>query len=395
MKIKLPTEWKIMRIQDFAEVITGGTPSTMKKEYWENGTIPWLPSGDLKNKPIKEAHTFITNEGLRNSNARMMPKQTVVIALTGATTGQTGILELEASANQSVTGILPSKEHVPKYLFYFLQSQRKKILSESYGGAQPHISQGYVKNLEVILPPIRIQEKIAVILEQTERAKEIRRTADDLTKDLLKAIFLEMFGDPIRNTKKIPLTKISHICDVKTGGTPDRAETSYWKNGTIPWVKTTEVKENTINETEEFITEEGLNNSNATIFPKNSIIIAMYGQGVTRGKVAKLGIDSATNQACAVLLPSEKYVPEYLLYFLKISYLKLRNLGRGGNQPNLNLTLVKQFDVLLPPKQLQVKFADLVKKTTELQTKQAKSRKYLDDLFDNLKQKAFNGELTC
>jgi len=221
MKTELLEKWKTKKIKDFTQVITGGTPTTVKKEYWENGTIPWLPSGDLKNKPIDKAHIFITEEGLKNSSAKIMPKKTVVIALTGATTGQTGILEIEATANQSVTGILPSKEHDPKYLFYFLQTQRPKILNESYGGAQPHISQGYVKNIEVVLPPINEQKNIGSILEKAEKVKEMRKEADELTNEFVKATFLEMFGDPVKNQKKWELKPFEYFAEIDTKMTTD------------------------------------------------------------------------------------------------------------------------------------------------------------------------------
>lgn len=137
--------WTKVKLGDVCQIVTGGTPSTSVSEYWENGTIPWLPSGMCQNTIIDRADTFITEAGLKNSAAKMMPVNTVVIALTGATTGKVGILKIEACANQSVTGILPSAEFDYEFLFYYLMYSRTKILEDSYGGAQKHISQGYVK----------------------------------------------------------------------------------------------------------------------------------------------------------------------------------------------------------------------------------------------------------
>lgn len=117
---------EIIKIKDFTEVITGGTPSTTKNEYWEKGNIPWLNSGELNQDIVNHSRNYITELGLKNSSTRLMPKDTVLIALTGTTTGKVGYLTFEACANQSVTGILPSKKHLPKYLYYFLNSIRKK-----------------------------------------------------------------------------------------------------------------------------------------------------------------------------------------------------------------------------------------------------------------------------
>src|ERR1035437_2955968 len=105
-----------IKVSDFAEVITGGTPSTTVKEYWEGGTIPWLNSGELNKKYIYQSKNFITASGLKSSSTRLMPPETVLIALTGATTGLSALTKIEACANQSVTGILPSKNHNSDYL---------------------------------------------------------------------------------------------------------------------------------------------------------------------------------------------------------------------------------------------------------------------------------------
>ena len=107
---------KYLRIEDFAEVTTGGTPATKVKAYW-NGDIPWLNSGELNRGVIDSSSNFITKQGLSNSATKMMPIDTVLIALTGATTGVTALLKIKACANQSVTGILPSQHHIPKYLY--------------------------------------------------------------------------------------------------------------------------------------------------------------------------------------------------------------------------------------------------------------------------------------
>ena len=152
-----------------------------------------MPSGELKDCRISKANKFITKKGLESSAAKMMPVGTVLIALTGATTGQIGLLTIESTANQSVTGILPSKKHIPEYLFYYLQTIRKKVLNLSYGGAQKHISQGFVKNISVPLPPLETQKKIVALLVRAEKVKEIRNKVDKLTNDLLMSTFYEMF----------------------------------------------------------------------------------------------------------------------------------------------------------------------------------------------------------
>lgn len=137
---------------------------------------------------------------------------------------------------------------------------------------------------------------------------------------------------------------------VGSGGTPSRGNARFWQGGNIPWVKTTEVKYNTILETEEFITAEGLTNSAAKMLPVGTLLMAMYGQGVTRGKVAILGIEATCNQACATMNPLEdgEVDARYLFHFLTHRYEKIRGLAHGGQQQNLNLDIVRDLPVAFP-----------------------------------------------
>lgn len=156
--------------------------------------------------------------------------------------------------------------------------------------------------------------------------------------------------------KKKPLKDIGIIT---SGGTPSRKRLEYW-GGDIPWVTTGEIGTGFILKTHEHITEQGLANSAAKIFPKNTLLIALYGQGKTRGTVAKLGIAAATNQACAALLVSEKHDSNYIFYCLQNSYQKLRRLSNSGTQKNLNAELLKNFQINVPLKGEQQKIASIL-----------------------------------
>jgi restriction endonuclease S subunit len=126
-----------------------------------------------------------------------MPPNTVLIALTGATCGLSALSKIEACANQSVTGILPSKNHVPEYLFHYLRTQRQRILDKAWGNAQPHISQAFVKDFRVPLPSLPDQLHIANLLSKAENLIAQRKESIRLLDEFLKSTFLEMFGDPV------------------------------------------------------------------------------------------------------------------------------------------------------------------------------------------------------
>ncbi|WP_343656159.1 restriction endonuclease subunit S [Paraburkholderia caribensis] len=144
------------------------------------------------------------------------------------------------------------------------------------------------------------------------------------------------------------LKQLGELSSVSAGGTPSRSNANYW-GGDIPWITTTEIDFRLITESEQFITSIGLKNSAAKLMPAGALLMALYGQGKTRGKVGVLGFEAATNQACAAIILKEGYSREYAFHYLASRYDEIRKLSNTGNQENLNGALVRSIPVLLPP----------------------------------------------
>ena len=142
--------------------------------------------------------------------------------------------------------------------------------------------------------------------------------------------------------------RLGKLASVTAGGTPSRANAKYW-NGDIPWITTTEVNYQTIDHAQQSITREGLNNSAAQLLPPGTLLMALYGQGKTRGRVSALRIEAATNQACAAISLTGDASSSFVFHFLTAQYEAIRNLSNTGNQENLNGSLVRSIPVLLPP----------------------------------------------
>lgn len=155
------------------------------------------------------------------------------------------------------------------------------------------------------------------------------------------------------------LSTVEEIASVSSGGTPSRNNDTYW-NGNIPWVTTSEVQFKTIKDTSEKITAEGLANSSAKLFPVDTILMAMYGQGKTRGQVAKLGIEASTNQACAAIVLHPGYEVDYYYQFLVSQYENIREMANKGGQENLSGGIVKSIQVPIPPLPEQRKIAAIL-----------------------------------
>lgn len=153
--------------------------------------------------------------------------------------------------------------------------------------------------------------------------------------------------------------ELGEICKVTSGGTPRRDEPSFW-DGEIPWVTTAEIKGGVIKSSAERITQAGINGSSAKIFPTNTVLVAMYGQGKTRGMSGILGLDASTNQACAAILPSKKLNPQFLFQYLNGKYEYLRSLSNLGGQQNLSGGIIKSLVVPIPPAYEQTKIVEIL-----------------------------------
>lgn len=153
--------WEEKTLGEVCETGAGGTPLKSHKEYYEGGTIPWLRSGEVDKKDIIISELCITPIGLKQSSARIFPKNTVLIAMYGATAGQVGILRFEASTNQAVCGILPNKKFIPEFLYYKFSAGKTDLIKQAVGGAQPNISQIKIKN--TLVPVLSISEQQSIV----------------------------------------------------------------------------------------------------------------------------------------------------------------------------------------------------------------------------------------
>ena len=279
---------------------------------------------------------------------------------------------------------------VPIDFDYFIQILRTEkfllqVKSLKSGGMKTRARYDFLKQFEIPVPPISEQKAIVQKYQDTiNEAEKLEKEANFLLNDShlyfdnllqiedIKPSFvsgvnfihyknIDLWGidknlcrKTIRN-KKYKTVPLENLCSVGSGGTPSRNHSEYYRDGNIPWIKTTEVIDEIISDTEEKITQKGLENSSAKLYEANSLIIAMYGQGKTRGRTAKLNVRATTNQACAVLYDiNESLVNiDYLWFYFQNEYERIRELASGNNQPNLNAGMIKTYPIVLPPLPVQ------------------------------------------
>lgn len=311
----------------------------------------------------------------------------------------------------------------------------------SQGINLPRVSPKVMDELFFPLPPLneqkRIVDKVERLLNKIDEAKqlieeaketfELRRAAildkafrGELTKkwrtintDVENAdlLYQKIKQHQVGKVKKInPITKdelryniptswkwvrLGDIFTITSGGTPKRTVPEYY-NGNIPWIKTGEIKWNYINDSEEHISPEGIANSSAKLLPRNTVLVAMYGQGLTRGRAAILNIEATCNQAVCALLPNEFVLPKYLFYFFMEGYQRFRQVAKGGNQENLSAAMISEFVFPLPPLEEQhaiVNILDSVLNREEEINKFIELEYKIEGIKQSILLKAFRGEL--
>ncbi|MCB5388336.1 restriction endonuclease subunit S [Blautia glucerasea] len=175
--LTFPEDFKVKTVSEFcAETKSGSTPSRINNEYWENGTISWVKSGEVHNNITLQTEEYITPLGLTESSTKLLPKDTVLMAMYGVTAGEVGYLAIEATTNQAICGMICRSKAEAAYLYFSLIQSQAKISRLSNGGAQDNLSKNFIDNIKIAVPPSEFIEKLnlaAIVEQMTLNTKEI------------------------------------------------------------------------------------------------------------------------------------------------------------------------------------------------------------------------------
>ena len=242
------------KLGDIAKTGSGGTPKSTVAEYYENGNIPWINSGELNNPFISTTSNFITQKGYDNSSAKLFPSQTVLLAMYGATAGKASLLEFEACTNQAICAIMPNQDILlPRFLKYKLDTMYNYLVGLSTGSARDNLSQDGIKALELCIPPLSEQKKIASVLSALDDKIALNKKMNQKLEAMAKRLYDYWFvqfdfpdknGHPYKTTggpmtynpslkRKIPAGwadgVLSDIANITMGQSPDGS--SYNEDG--------------------------------------------------------------------------------------------------------------------------------------------------------------------
>lgn len=379
--------WPLVKLGDLFKVTSGGTPSRRKPEYYENGTIPWIKTGDLHNKYVTSATEYITQEGLDGSSTRMYPKGTVLVAMYGATIGACSILDIDACTNQACAAFTPSEKVDINFLYYLLKQSKSTFVKAGSGGAQPNISATFLKEFKIPLPPLAEQKRIAAILDKADAIRRKRQQAINLADDFLRSVFLDMFGDPVTNPKGWEVYRMGDVIDFKGGHQPPKDTFIYEpKEG---YVRLIQIRDFKSDKYLTYIPEAKAKRH----FEKDDVMIARYGPPVFQ---ILRGLEGSYNVALMKAIPKGKILKSFIYYLLQVpAYhdVVVANSERTAGQTGVNLDLLNNFSLPLPPVSEQEK---IIKTMTKMEIAMKRFNKHgvcADDLFNSLSQKAFAGEL--
>ena len=366
---EIPKNKRIIRNKYLLEYTKGKLPT---ETNFDNEGFPYIGATDLdSNEPYK---TYTRDEILPDSC-----DSDLLVLWDGARAGMCGTHKI-GKVSSTIMRIRELNCTIYRpFLYWYYKGFENYMCQRVNGTTIPHMNRKYIEEIQMIDWTVQEQRRIvdyldrkcsqidAIIARQQEvieklKAYKLSVITEAVTKGLnpdapMKNSGIEWIGE-IPEHWQAP--KIKYLATIASGGTPDRSHPEYW-NGSINWAKTGELKNSELYETEEKITELALENSSAKVFNIDTILVAMYGQGKTRGMTALLKVPSATNQACAgITVYSKDITVSYLWLFLMGAYDAIREKANGSGQPNLSGALIADFNVTLPPIEEQMNICKTV-----------------------------------
>jgi len=349
-------DWTYKKLREVGTVITGSTPSTKDNMNYSSQDVCFFKPSDLSSDSLvklSKSEFYISKHAFEHS--RKLPKGSVLTTCIGII-GKVGILTEEATCNQQINAIIPNPDIIiSDFLGYSIMSKKHILQASANAPVVPLLNKTQFSEFSIPIPPLSIQRSIVAELDLLHsvisKKKEQLRELDNLAQSL----FYQMFGDPITNPMGWEIKKLGEVAETTSGGTPSKSNNEYYENGTIPWLRSGEVSQGFIYNTELFITQKGLDNSSAKMIPVDSVAIAMY--GATVGEVGIIKSPMCTNQAICSILPNKYLVPIYLRYFLMAMKPKYIAVAAGGAQPNISQAIIRNTHLPLPPLSLQQSFA--------------------------------------
>lgn len=391
---------KIVALGQITSLISSGsTPLGGAKIYLDQGPVMLIRSQNvLMRKIYLDDVAFITDDIAVKMKRTTVQNNDVLLNITGASIGRVATFELDcqANVNQHVCIIRPIPELLDhRYLMHFLSQPifQENIYSSQNGGTRQALNFSQIRDFQIPLPPLEEQKRIAAILDQAEELRSQRRKAIGLLDELVRSVFLEMFGDPVTNPKGWKTITLGEVTKFTGGGTPKREKPEYFE-GSICWATSKDMKCEFLEDTQEHITPQAIEDSATNLVPPGTVLIVVKSKILAHSlPIAITKVPTCFGQDIKGMTIAENCDTMFVVTALRHGKKWLLDRARGINTEGLTLEHLRAFPLLFPPLPLQKEFAQRVAAIETLKANHRQSLAKLDQLFASLQHRAFRGEL--
>ena len=377
------------KLGELCDVVSGGTPSRAITEFWEGGTIPWIKIGNIKGKYVGEVDEYITQAGLEGSSAKILSAGTILFTIF-ATLGEVGILTIKACTNQAIAGITikNQSEALTDYLYYFLKSKKSHVTALGRGVAQNNINLSILRNFEVPIPALSTQKQIVDVLDKAEKIIETRQQQLQKLDELVKARFVELFGDG--NHPHIALIDLIIEGAGLSYGIVQPGDDGTGDMGVLRPVDMVDGKISTASI--KYIDRSIGDGFKKTELYGDELLITVRGTtGITALTDIRFNGMNVTRGIAVVRYDRNKINPVYLNAYLNTdeSQRYIQEHTRGATLQQINLSDLRVQQIMVPPLALQEQMAAFIEQTDKSKVAVQKALDETQLLFDSLMQEYF------
>jgi type I restriction enzyme S subunit len=370
--------------------LNGGTPDKSVARFFE-GSNPWITSADITGPVASDARSFISDEAIAKSATNKVPKDAVLL-VTRTGVGKVAIAGRDLCISQDITALLPDQSRVAtSYLVHFLRTKKEHFVSMARGATIKGITRDVVAELSVPLPPLPEQRRIAAILDQADALRAKRREALAQLDSLTQSIFIEMFGDPVVNPRAWELIPFGSVGNLDRGVSKARPRNApELLGGPYPLIQTGDVAncDGYVRDHTSTYSEAGLRQSR--LWPAGTLCITIA------ANIAKTGIlmfDACFPDSVVGFTASQPATVEYVRVWLSFLQKALEDAAPESAQKNINLAILRELKVPVPPLAFQHTFATRIQAIESLKAIHRATLAESDALFASLQHRAFRGEL--
>lgn len=353
-----------VKLEEICTIVSGGTPSRSKPNYWNNGNIPWIKIKDMKSKYIDSAEEFITEEGLNNSSTKMLKRDTLLYSIF-ATLGEVGILKIDACTNQAIAGLSLKEDSniLKEYLYYYLKSKKKDVNNLGRGVAQNNINLSLLRKFKIPVIPLCQQKKIIEVLDNVSSTINNYERELALLDELVKARFVEMFGDE-NNSKGWEIVNIEDVANVQVGVVIKPSQYYTDQDRGIKAFRSLNIGNGYIKDDDwVYFSEEGNKKNKKSILSTNDVLVVRSG---APGTACVVTSEYAGSNAIDVIIAHpnfQKVDSHYLCTYTNMPHGKSQIIeGTGGAaQQHFNVGKYNKLKLMLPPLEYQKQYVKFLK----------------------------------